>query len=327
MESACRSSGDEEELGRGRRSSSPGVELSAKVDGKSGERAAMPTSPRSKHSAMEQRRRCKINDRFQILRDLIPHSDQKRDRASFLMEVIEYIKFLQEKEQKHELYSGWNQENAKLVPWSNTDGICDPKNGPAQPGFLFSEKFIDNNIPVVPLNATNAAETDTNAGTETVLDPLQSNAYASLERGPGLSHPQERLVSDPDNFLSQPQSGWQRSSCPADCTMSSDLLSEQEELVIDEGTINISSVYSQGFLTTITQALQSSGVDLSQASISVQINLGRRANRRSVATTTMSSAKDNCNQSPLDQVMGDSVVGSNGDESEQAPKRQKIDDH
>ncbi|KAJ8512747.1 hypothetical protein OPV22_003181 [Ensete ventricosum] len=295
MESACRSSGDEEEIGRGRRSSSPGVELSAKVDGKSGEKAAMPTSPRSKHSAMEQRRRCKINDRFQILRDLIPHSDQKRDRASFLMEVIEYIKFLQEKVQKHELYSGWNQENAKLVPWSNTDGICDPKNGPAQPGFLFSEKFIDNSIPVVPLNATNAAETDTNA--------------------------------DSDNFLSQPQSGWQRSSCPADCTMSSDMLSEQEELVIDEGTINISSVYSQGFLTTITQALQSSGVDLSQASISVQINLGRRANRRSVATTTMSSAKDDCNQSPLDQVMGDSVVGSNGDESEQAPKRQKIDDH
>lgn len=34
-----------------------------------------------------------------------------------LMQVIEYIKFLQEKEQKHELYSGWNQENAKLVPW------------------------------------------------------------------------------------------------------------------------------------------------------------------------------------------------------------------
>ncbi|RWW85736.1 hypothetical protein BHE74_00005561 [Ensete ventricosum] len=34
-----------------------------KVDGKSGEKAAMPTSPRSKHSAMEQRRRCKINDR------------------------------------------------------------------------------------------------------------------------------------------------------------------------------------------------------------------------------------------------------------------------
>lgn len=29
-----------------------------------------------------------IDDRFQILRDLIPHSDQKRDRATFLLEVI-----------------------------------------------------------------------------------------------------------------------------------------------------------------------------------------------------------------------------------------------
>lgn len=45
-------------------------------------------TPRSKHSATEQRRRSKINDRFQMLRDLVPHSDQKRDKASFLLEVI-----------------------------------------------------------------------------------------------------------------------------------------------------------------------------------------------------------------------------------------------
>ena len=44
-------------------------------------------TPRSKHSATEQRRRSKINDRFQMLRDLVPHSDQKRDKASFLLEV------------------------------------------------------------------------------------------------------------------------------------------------------------------------------------------------------------------------------------------------
>lgn len=34
-------------------------------------------------------------------------------------------------------------------------------------------------------------------------------------------------------------------------------------------------------LNTLTQALQNSGVDLSQASISVQIELGKRANSRS----------------------------------------------
>jgi hypothetical protein len=33
-------------------------------------------------------------------------------------------------------------------------------------------------------------------------------------------------------------------------------------------------------LSTLTQALQSSGVDLSQASISVQIELGKRSNGR-----------------------------------------------
>jgi hypothetical protein len=28
-----------------------------------------------------------VSSRFQMLRDLVPHSDQKRDKASFLLEV------------------------------------------------------------------------------------------------------------------------------------------------------------------------------------------------------------------------------------------------
>jgi len=86
--------------------------------------------------------------RFQILRELLPHNDQKRDKAtfllevrfqqvscfievifrswlthdsfvpSFLMQVIEYIRFLQEKVQKYEAtFPEWNQENAKMLPW------------------------------------------------------------------------------------------------------------------------------------------------------------------------------------------------------------------
>jgi hypothetical protein len=63
-----------------------------RVDGKGGSCSGSgtdqrPSSPRSKHSATEQRRRSKINDRFQILRELLPHSDQKRDKATFLLEV------------------------------------------------------------------------------------------------------------------------------------------------------------------------------------------------------------------------------------------------
>ncbi|KAH7861522.1 hypothetical protein Vadar_027349 [Vaccinium darrowii] len=56
--------------------------------------------------------------RFQLLRDLIPHSDQKRDTASFLLEVIDYVHYMQEKVQKYEgSYQGWVSEPAKLMPW------------------------------------------------------------------------------------------------------------------------------------------------------------------------------------------------------------------
>ncbi|KAL2905287.1 Transcription factor BIM2 [Bienertia sinuspersici] len=59
--------------------------------------------------------------RFQILRDLIPHGDQKRDTASFLLEVIDYVQLLQEKVQKYEgSYQGWSTEPTKLMPW----GVC-----------------------------------------------------------------------------------------------------------------------------------------------------------------------------------------------------------
>jgi hypothetical protein len=36
------------------------------------------------------------------------------------MQVIEYIRFLQEKVQKYEVsYPEWNPENANVVPWAN----------------------------------------------------------------------------------------------------------------------------------------------------------------------------------------------------------------
>ncbi|KAL3621452.1 hypothetical protein CASFOL_036364 [Castilleja foliolosa] len=53
---------------------------------KNGKNSDKANATRSKHSVTEQRRRSKINERFQILRELIPHSDQKRDTASFMNE-------------------------------------------------------------------------------------------------------------------------------------------------------------------------------------------------------------------------------------------------
>eukprot|EP00249_Psilotum_nudum_P023527 c28908_g1_i1 orf=983-3073(+) len=91
-------------------------ETSQKLDGKINDNKG--STLRSKHSATEQRRRSKINDRFQMLRQLVPNHDQKRDKASFLLEVIEYIQFLQEKVRKYEAADhGQPHERQKGISW------------------------------------------------------------------------------------------------------------------------------------------------------------------------------------------------------------------
>ncbi|OMP03220.1 hypothetical protein CCACVL1_02502 [Corchorus capsularis] len=286
-------------------------ELRVKVDGKSAQDQKANT-PRSKHSATEQRRRSKINDRFQMLRDLIPHSDQKRDKASFLLEVIEYIQFLQEKVHKYEgTYQGWSHETAKSMPWRNnhrpTDNYADQSraiNGVSAPALVFSAKFDEKNIagaPTIPGSAKNPIESDMSAATAfRAIDPrpgmvnktmpfpvsLQPNFFSSAQSTGAAAQLAPRLPSDAENSASQPQSlPCHSGSFTTDGTLPSEKLKEQE-LTIEGGTISISSVYSQGLLNTLTQALQTSGVDLSHASISVQIELGKRSNSRPTAPTS-----------------------------------------
>ncbi|PKA46330.1 Transcription factor BIM2 [Apostasia shenzhenica] len=344
---------DEEELGK--REGSSLKELTVMVDGKSSDHMAC--TPRSKHSATEQRRRSKINDRFQILRGLLPNSDQKKDKASFLLEVIEYIQFLQEKVQKYEsLYPGWNDENTKLMPWvkvyfrsfwknsrnnhhCSSDGMVDPQSAKnaAAPCYVISE----NNIPVPPSvlsSAQNPAETDLRAGVcykeiehhsgfagKVAAAPpsFQPNIYPMIGRGNGVGQPLHRLISEVDNLASP--SHWSRPTSLADCSVSSDMLNEQEELTIDEGTINVSSAYSQGLLNTLSQALQNSGIDLAQASISVHINLGRRSGSKHNVSTSLTTAK-NKDEHPLlssNLSIGPARTGSRSDEFGQAAKRHK----
>ncbi|KAH7688975.1 Myc-type basic helix-loop-helix (bHLH) domain-containing protein [Dioscorea alata] len=319
METVSRSSDDDEEFGKRDGSSSHKGELSGKVE----RRSSDPSTPRSKHSATEQRRRSKINDRFQILRELIPHSDQKRDKASFLLEVIEYIRFLQEKAQKCEAsYPGWNQESA----WNNNQGPADgPNKGGSVPAaFMFSGRFHDNSITVAPVmsNSQNPSESDNmmadisyktieNSPVAAVHVPLQPNLYATVGNETAAAQNQQRMLSDGDNFVAQSQS-------QNDCAVNSDMLNEQEELTVDEGTISVSSVYSQGLLTSLTEALQSSGVDLSQASISVRINFGKRVTDRRPG---MANAKEHGDGN---RALGHSRVGSTGgEESGRMPKRRR----
>ncbi|KAJ4773281.1 basic helix-loop-helix (bHLH) DNA-binding superfamily protein [Rhynchospora pubera] len=295
MESVSRSSEDEDDFVRRQGSSLQG-ELTVRVDGKNGDnKLGTPTTPRSKHSATEQRRRCKINERFQILRDLIPHSDQKRDRATFLLEVIEYVKFLQEKVQKFEAaYPECYPDNAKLTPWSSNrlsgEGMSDMsqvvRNGNSS-GYTFSGKFSDNNtLPVTP-NAI--------LGNSHVVEP---------------ELPTEILTV---NTQSQPT--WQRQAGPSDCNVNTNLLPEQDELAIDEGTITVSSIYSQNLFGALTNAMESSGIDLSQASVTVQVNLGKRASSRRMPSIN-SNSKDHNVLSHGNQMMDAS--------SDQVSKRHKL---
>ncbi|XP_057488337.1 transcription factor BIM2-like isoform X2 [Actinidia eriantha] len=271
-----------------------GSSQKVKVDDKSTGRKV--NALRSKHSETEQRRRSKINERFQILRDLIPQNDQKRDKASLLLEVIQYIQFLQEKLQLYEgSYLGWNQEPSKLMPWRNN---CGPVESFIDPSLLMRNgSGQEDNIVVMPAMLTdvhNSVESDLGeaaAFKEMDHPPLAAN-HAIPTHIPSQSsflddmhtQPHQASVSDSEHLVSQSQSQfWQVRPCTTESAAPSYTLSEQE-FKMESGEGSISNAYSQGLLNTLTRALHSSGVDLSQASISVQLDVGKRANTGRTAT-------------------------------------------
>ncbi|XP_051188245.1 transcription factor BIM2 isoform X5 [Lolium perenne] len=309
------------------------ADLAVRVDGKGGSCSSSgmdqrPNTPKSKHSATEQRRRSKINDRFQILRDLLPHTDQKRDKATFLLEVIEYIRFLQEKEQKYEAsFPEWNEENAKLLPWSNMyfrsswknaqskgqiagDALPDPSqfitNG-SSPEFNITAKLDDNHTTVASAAASGAPD-------HAEIDHIASVSCRSADTPTNILN----------NATPQSQPQWADASGVDDCGVNSDMLNNQQ-LTIDEGTISVSSQYSQELLNTLTHALQSSGVDLSQANISVQINLGKRAVKRPTTAGQSSSFQELPGLGPGNEMMGhqQAMLGDPAQELPHTTKRYK----
>ncbi|XVE91688.1 hypothetical protein REPUB_Repub01dG0032000 [Reevesia pubescens] len=282
-------------------------------DGKNSDKAS---AIRSKHSVTEQRRRSKINERFQILRDLIPNTDQKRDTASFLLEVIEYLQFLQEKVQKYEgSYQGWSSEPTKLMPWRNSHWrvqsfVGHPqaiKNG-SGPGSTFGGKFDENNININPTMITSAQN-------PVEADPIGDTTSKAIDRQPELANKGMPLPIQGDNVLVHPLQRPVSEAQSTECFISNDTLNQQEDLTIEGGRISISSAYSQGLLNSLTQALQSAGLDLSQANISVKIDLGKHANRG------LTSAKEP--QNSPDQAMTHLRDVSSGEDSDHAQKRLK----
>ncbi|XP_073145477.1 transcription factor BIM3-like isoform X4 [Henckelia pumila] len=229
---------------------------------------------RSKHSETEQRRRSKINERFQILRDLVPENDQKRDKASLLLEVIQYIQYLQEKLQMYEgTYQGWSPEPTKLAPWKINSGPVE--------SFLDQtqlERHIsgheDNGVLNPLRHVRNSAESEL----------IGSSLYKSTDNLP-IATNQPLLLNLPTQAAT-----FEGRSCVNDYSIPICNTNESEPKTALEEASH-SSTYSQLILSSLKNALQSSGVDLSQASISVQLDVGKQINDRS--TVAKFKVKDN----------------------------------
>lgn len=364
-------------------------ENTQQMDGRNQDKGA---TPRSKHSATEQRRRSKINDRFQMLRQLLPNADQKRDKASFLLEVIEYIQMLHEKVKKYEGsdFRGQHQERTKIISWDRSSAQQDvtftstqdikeipdsngsvrsrlsPLRGMSEDGLTTSVLMCT----MVPASALQGANFETKPVITKPLPLSFSQAPATLMIEQTSNHVHQNLISEGQNVFGQrlrqedqatikardfllnkgdvtashilqsrnmllPQDSHQvadprflssramdqsvstlnfrrpedeaegrvRSNQVTDIgsTSAKDVnrpsigfdgkgvhgvseveqraevspANEQEAPAVLGGVINISSAYSQGLLDTLTRALQSSGVDMAQATISVQIDLGK----------------------------------------------------
>lgn len=262
---------------------------SSRKDGRRNDQKA--SSHRSKHSETEQRRRSKINERFQILRDLIPQNDQKKDRASFLLEVIQYIQFLQEKLQIYEgTFHGWSPEPTKLMPWRGNcggDNFAEQsqpiKNGSLEEGnIVFSPAMLSNTQSLVePPDMSGSAvfmTTDHGAARVAARDmPLQQNTFEA--------DPTRTLQSFSNVELLTSQLRWNDRNLLSENAVQSCSQNEFEESKMQSEGDSISDAYSKGLLNNLTQALGSSGVDLSQASISVQFDIRKGTTTGSTSTS------------------------------------------
>ncbi|KNA13004.1 hypothetical protein SOVF_120700 isoform A [Spinacia oleracea] len=272
-----------------------------------------PSNYRSKHSETEQRRRSKINERFQILKELIPPNDQKRDKASLLLEVIEYIQFLQDKIQVYEgpyQQQAWSQEATKLIPWRANHG---PVDNFANHSQAMKNGFLDENTSVQSMTAIQGAvESEFSGEFAYRVDhhpagPVNPVVPLNVPLAP-CSFPPARAILPIETVASHPHG-----SSGADGSI---ILTE--ERTFERGSSSVSDVYSQGLLKRLTQELQTYGVDLSQANISIQLDVGKGGNSGSNAIGP--STEDVDSRSPNNQPVSPAVEVSTKD-SIQTAKR------
>ncbi|KAK1619692.1 hypothetical protein QYE76_025209 [Lolium multiflorum] len=225
-----------------------------------------PNSPRSKHSATEQRRRTKINDRLDVLRELLPNCNQKRDKASFLLEVIEYIRHLQDRCHKYEsAVPDKNHVDAKSMPWDKV--------------YYRSRWMSAQNISQV--QGGGLSTTGENMNKEQHSSKSITAAPAPLFSTQSVRETSTTASSSHNitgSSMHSNQPPWlSMSTMNQNCDGSTRTLSKHEPPSHHNNSQSLSSAYSQGLLHKLKEALQKSGVDPSQANISVEINMDRRA--------------------------------------------------
>ncbi|KAK1364092.1 Transcription factor like [Heracleum sosnowskyi] len=292
-------------------------------EAKNGDRK--PNASRSKHSETEQRRRSKINERFQTLRELLPENDQKRDRATFLLEVIHYIRFLQDRVRMFEAtYQGWSPESTKLTPWRSNCGAAE--NFVDQSHLIRSGPGNIVDPPATLTNTHNSIDSDfgceatyraTDHGATSRAVSLGMSVAANLFEG-GTNEPPPVSFSNTELLASQSHSRvWHDRPCTVECATTSYTPDELEELNTEH--IAIPDSCSQGLLNTLTRALETSGVDLSQTSISVELDIAKHSD--SGMTSMAFCPKDSRNLPPNNEALLHYGIGSSSNDSIQAHKR------
>uniref|UniRef100_A0A0D3F9Z2 BHLH domain-containing protein n=2 Tax=Oryza TaxID=4527 RepID=A0A0D3F9Z2_9ORYZ len=225
---------------------------------------------------------------LEILRELLPHTDQKRDKASFLSEVIEYIRFLQEKVQKYEEADPErNHEDSKSMPWAkvyyrscwrNTKNTSQVQGEDLSPSTQdmnneqYGPKHISAAQPAL-FNTQSVTSTTTSSSHMATGTPqnLEKNSTPS-NQPPWLSMSTMRQESEPGNKMPN----------------------KHEKQTLHDENHSISSAYSQGLFNRLTEALKKSGLDPSQANIAVEINLAKRAR-----DNTSDNSKINEDEEPI----------------------------
>ncbi|XP_062106426.1 transcription factor BIM2-like isoform X2 [Humulus lupulus] len=229
-----------------------------------------------------------------------------------------------------ESYQGWSSEPAKLHPWRNQHASTETFADLSQ--VVKNGSDLQNNVIVSPSllpNQQNSLESDMGvAMVYKTLDHLPGSATQSVPPNveqtnmfdPSGRHvvplqPMQESVSDDSDVDPLPQplpEPWQGGH-----TTTSSVLNNAPSIKEEKsGSLTMSNSYSQGVFDTLKQALRSSGVDLSQTRISVQIDVASQTD--SGLTSIAFSSKDHANRSLNSQVI------STDDKFERAHKRLRI---